>query len=160
MVVNEDLTFEVPDGVTAEQAALTEPMAVAYHAVRRGDVGKRDVAVVIGCGPIGLAVIAVLKATGIKYVVASDLSEKRRILAKRVGADVVVDPRVESPYDKAAERRGYVTKARHALALAFDAMHVCAASRCCRGNRCSTPPNGSAPYRRARSFSKCVGSPA
>ena len=123
VVVNEDLTFEVPDGVTAEQAALTEPMAVAYHAVRRGDVGKRDVAVVIGCGPIGLAVIAVLKTTGIKYVVASDLSEKRRILAKRVGADVVVDPRVESPYDKAAERRGYVTKAPDMLALAFDAMH-------------------------------------
>ncbi|MBD0020675.1 zinc-binding dehydrogenase [Gordonia pseudamarae] len=123
VVVAEDMTFEVPEGVSAEHAALTEPMAVAYHAVRRGAVGKRDVAVVIGCGPIGLAVIAVLKASGVKHVVASDLSESRRKLAQRVGADVVVDPRVDSPWDAACERGRYITRAPDMLGVAFDAMH-------------------------------------
>ena len=41
-------------------------MAVAYHAVRRGEVGKRDVAIVIGCGPVGLGVILMLKAQGVR----------------------------------------------------------------------------------------------
>ena len=79
-------------------AALTEPMAVAWHAVRRGDVGKRTVAIVIGCGPIGLGVILFLKAKGVRTVVASDYSPGRRALATACGADVVVDPAQDSPY--------------------------------------------------------------
>ena len=80
-------------------AALTEPMAVALHAVRRGEVGKRDVAIVIGCGPVGLGVILMLKAKGVRTVVASDYSPGRRALAQACGADVVVDPAQESPYE-------------------------------------------------------------
>jgi threonine dehydrogenase-like Zn-dependent dehydrogenase len=51
------MTFVAPNGLDQDTAALTEPMAVALHAVRRSDIGKRDVAIVIGCGPVGLAVI-------------------------------------------------------------------------------------------------------
>ena len=78
-------------------AALTEPMAVALHAVRRSEIGKRDVAIVVGCGPVGLAVICHLKALGVRTIVASDFSAGRRALAGRCGADVVVDPAAESP---------------------------------------------------------------
>ena len=60
--------------------------------MRRGEVGKRTVAIVIGCGPIGLAVILLLKAKGVRTVVASDYSPGRRALASACGADVVVDP--------------------------------------------------------------------
>ena len=74
----------VPNGLDPDVAALTEPMAVAWHAVRRGDVGKRTVAIVIGCGPIGLGVILFLKAKGVRTVVASDYSPGRRALADRV----------------------------------------------------------------------------
>ena len=49
-------------------AALTEPMAVGLHAVRRGEVKKGDVAIVIGCGPVGLSVILHLKAKGVRKV--------------------------------------------------------------------------------------------
>ena len=73
--------FPVPNGLAPELAALTEPMAVGWHAVRRGEVKKRDVAIVIGCGPIGLAVICMLKARGVRTVVASDFSPGRRALA-------------------------------------------------------------------------------
>jgi threonine dehydrogenase-like Zn-dependent dehydrogenase len=92
VIVQEAFTFPVPNGLPAEKAAFTEPLAVAFHAVRRGAVRKGQVAVVIGCGPIGLAVILMLKAAGVRTVVASDFSPGRRALASRCGADVVVDP--------------------------------------------------------------------
>jgi threonine dehydrogenase-like Zn-dependent dehydrogenase len=97
-VLQEAFTFPVPDGVDPDKAAFTEPLAVAWHAVRRGQVGKGRTAIVIGCGPIGLAVILMLKAAGVKQVIASDLSPARRRLARTCGADIVVDPRAESPW--------------------------------------------------------------
>ncbi len=104
VLTQEALTLPVPNGLPAPLAALTEPMAVALHAVRRGEVGKKQVAYVIGCGPIGLGVIAMLKATGVRTVVASDFSPGRRALATAMGADVVVDPAAESPYDVFSDR--------------------------------------------------------
>lgn len=80
-------------------ASLTEPLAVALHAVNRGALGDDDVPIVIGCGPIGLAVISVLKMRGIGPVIAADSSPARRALAAELGADIVVDPRETSPYD-------------------------------------------------------------
>jgi threonine dehydrogenase-like Zn-dependent dehydrogenase len=77
VVVQAALAMPVPNGLPSEVAALTEPMSVALHAVRRGDVGKGQVAVVLGCGPIGLAVILMLKASGVRTVIASDLSAGR-----------------------------------------------------------------------------------
>ena len=66
MIVQESMMMPVPNGLAPDVAALTEPMAVAWHAVRRGEVGKRDVAIVIGCGPVGLGVILCLKASGVR----------------------------------------------------------------------------------------------
>ncbi len=99
VVLQEAFTFPVPDGVSTEKAAFTEPLAVALHAVRRSSVKRSQPTVVIGCGPIGLAVILMLKASGVKHVIASDLSAARRALATRCGADVVVDPRERDPFD-------------------------------------------------------------
>ncbi len=97
VVLQEAFTFPVPADVPAEKAAFTEPLAVALHAVRRGSVGRGQTAIVVGCGPIGLAVILMLKAGGVKKVIASDFSPTRRELAVRCGADVVVDPREQDP---------------------------------------------------------------
>jgi threonine dehydrogenase-like Zn-dependent dehydrogenase len=116
MLVEESLMMPVPNGLPPNVAALTEPMAVAWHAVRRGEVGKRTVAIVVGCGPIGLAVILLLKAKGVRAVVASDYSPARRALASACGADVVIDPARESAYD-AVERRGQLTDMPSALEL-------------------------------------------
>jgi threonine dehydrogenase-like Zn-dependent dehydrogenase len=117
MVVQESLMMPVPNGLRTEVAALTEPMAVGWHAVRRGEVGKRTVAIVVGCGPVGLAVILLLKAKGVRTVVASDPSAGRRALATACGADVVVDPTADSPYS-AASGRGHVENLPDALELA------------------------------------------
>ncbi|RZS31204.1 threonine dehydrogenase-like Zn-dependent dehydrogenase [Herbihabitans rhizosphaerae] len=121
MLVQESLAFPVPNGLSSEVAALTEPMAVGWHAVRRGDVGKKQVAVVIGCGPIGLAVISLLKANGVRTVIASDFSPGRRALATACGADVVVDPAEDSPFASAADH-GHVVSASALLDLAVSSM--------------------------------------
>jgi threonine dehydrogenase-like Zn-dependent dehydrogenase len=117
MLVEESLMMPVPNGLRSDVAALTEPMAVAWHAVRRGEVGKRTVAIVIGCGPIGLSVILLLKARGVRMIVASDYSPARRALASACGADVVVDPAHERPFS-AVQRRGHLTDMPSALELA------------------------------------------
>lgn len=116
MLVQESLMLPVPNGLPADVAALTEPMAVAWHAVRRGEVSKRDVAIVIGCGPVGLGVILCLKARGVRTVVASDFSPGRRALAAACGADVVIDPAETSPYAPEADR--HLTDVPAALELA------------------------------------------
>jgi len=99
MLLQEATLVPVPNGMSSEMAALTEPMAVGWHAVQRSDIIKRDVAIVIGCGPVGLAVICALKARGVATVVASDFSAGRRQLAQQCGADVVINPAEHSPYD-------------------------------------------------------------
>jgi threonine dehydrogenase-like Zn-dependent dehydrogenase len=121
VLVQESLTMDVPNGLAPETAALTEPMAVAWHAVRRSAVRKKETAVVIGCGPIGLAVILMLKARGVRKVVASDFSPGRRALAVRCGADVVIDPGAETPWAGFEESR-YITDATQLFDLAFGTM--------------------------------------
>jgi threonine dehydrogenase-like Zn-dependent dehydrogenase len=94
----------VPNGLSTEHAALTEPMAVGYHAVQMARLDKRDVPLVIGCGPVGLAVIAALKLKGAAPIIAADFSPRRRELAVQMGADVVVDPKEKSPYETWTEK--------------------------------------------------------
>jgi threonine dehydrogenase-like Zn-dependent dehydrogenase len=119
LVVEQSLALPVPNGLPVEHAALTEPMAVGWHAVRRSEISKGQVAIVIGCGPIGLAVILMLKAHGVRTVIASDYAAGRRALAAQCGADIVVDPAQDSPY-KAASGHGHLETAPDALGLAVD----------------------------------------
>ena len=118
VLVEESLMMAVPNGISPELSALTEPMAIGWHAVRRSEIGRRDVAIVIGCGPIGLAVICLLKARGVRTIVAGDLSAARRELASSCGADIVVDPAQQSPYE--AGDRGHLTTLPAAVELAIS----------------------------------------
>jgi threonine dehydrogenase-like Zn-dependent dehydrogenase len=92
MRLSEALLLEVPNGLVTDHAALTEPMAVGVHAVARARLEADDAPLVVGCGPVGLAVIAALRLRGVHPIVAADFSHRRRELASVVGADVVVDP--------------------------------------------------------------------
>ena len=101
-----DRVVAVPPDVPAPHAALTEPLAVGIHAVNAAQMTGDDVALVIGCGPVGLAVITALKAAGHGPVVACDFSPARRRLAEAVGADVVLDAAQSSPYTAWADLAG------------------------------------------------------
>jgi threonine dehydrogenase-like Zn-dependent dehydrogenase len=95
----EDNLLEVPGDLPTEVAALTEPMAVGYHAVIKARLEKRDASLVMGCGPVGLSIIAALKLKGAAPIIAADLSPRRRDLAIQIGADAVIDPKEKSPYE-------------------------------------------------------------
>jgi threonine dehydrogenase-like Zn-dependent dehydrogenase len=98
VVLTEALLLPVPNGLASKSAALTEPLAVGAHAVEIAQPGPQSVALVIGCGPIGLAVIAALKRRGVGPIVATDFSPARRARAERLGADIVIDPGQSSPH--------------------------------------------------------------
>jgi threonine dehydrogenase-like Zn-dependent dehydrogenase len=98
MVLTEALLLEVPNGLSDVQAAMTEPFAVGEHAVAQSAAGPDAVCLVIGCGPVGLAVIAALKSRGLGPVIASDFSPARRAVAEKLGADIIVDPAQISPH--------------------------------------------------------------
>jgi threonine dehydrogenase-like Zn-dependent dehydrogenase len=99
MVLNDMMGMKVPAGLPPRLAALTEPLAVGIHAVAKSRIAAGDAAIVLGTGPVGLAVIADLKMRGIGPIIAADLSPTRRALAAATGADEVVDPTVESAID-------------------------------------------------------------
>jgi threonine dehydrogenase-like Zn-dependent dehydrogenase len=98
MLLSAPLLLEVPNGLDPSHAALTEPMAGGLHAVNRSQIGSGDGAVVLGAGPVGLAVIAALKLKGVAPIVAADFSPARRALAVTLGAHEAVDPREETAW--------------------------------------------------------------
>jgi len=100
MVLQEMLLLPLPDELETDMAALTEPLAVGEHAVGLADLAERQPCLVVGCGPVGLAVIAALKGRGHGPVLAADFSPARRRLADAFGADEVIDPAVESPHER------------------------------------------------------------
>ena len=100
MLLSAPLLLRVPNGLDARHAALTEPMAVGLHAVNTSKIERGESALVIGCGPIGIAIIAALKYRGVETIVAADFSPTRRALAETVGAQVSVDPAQGSPFHR------------------------------------------------------------
>ena len=106
MLLDEDFMLEIPDGMEDDHAALIEPLAVSLEHARRGRPTKDDAVLVVGCGAIGLGVIAGLKLMGIAPIVASDLHAGRRDMAIHMGADIAVDPRETSPYGDLPELGG------------------------------------------------------
>jgi threonine dehydrogenase-like Zn-dependent dehydrogenase len=99
LVVNDLLGVKVPSGLSPEVASLTEPLAVGVHAVAKSRITGAEAAIVLGLGPVGLAVIAELDRRGVGPIVAADFSSTRRALAERLGATEVVDPRQTSPIE-------------------------------------------------------------
>ena len=97
MLLDENVLMEIPSGLDDDMAAMTEPLAVGLEHARRGRPTGHDAALVIGCGAIGLGVIAGLKLMGIAPIIAADLHRARRDAAIGMGADIAVDPSELSP---------------------------------------------------------------
>ncbi|QRY51084.1 zinc-binding dehydrogenase [Mycolicibacterium septicum] len=106
LVLQEKRLLPVSGYIPLRYAAVAEPLAVGVHAVAAANMQPGDAVLVVGCGPVGLSVIACLKAAGVGPVVAADFSPARRALAEEIGADVVIDPAVSSPYRSWTELAG------------------------------------------------------
>jgi (R,R)-butanediol dehydrogenase/meso-butanediol dehydrogenase/diacetyl reductase len=87
-----DGLIRIPDSLPTRVAALAEPMAITLHAVRLADVRADDRVLVTGAGPVGLLLVAVLRARGISDITVSEPSAVRRRQALAVGAARVVTP--------------------------------------------------------------------
>ena len=96
-------THQIPDSLPYKHAALTEPLACVVHGIEESNIALGDTAVVIGAGPIGQMLIMLAKKAGASTVIVSDLAELRRNVAKKAGADIVIDPSVENSVERVRE---------------------------------------------------------
>nr|WP_319474022.1 zinc-binding dehydrogenase [uncultured Sphaerochaeta sp.] len=86
------------DGISFNEAAFTEPLAVAYRSVFKisdAELAEADYTLIIGAGTIGLMALALLKYRGAKHVIVSDATDFRLGIAKELGADYLVNPRTQ-----------------------------------------------------------------
>lgn len=84
--------FTLPDSVPLEIGALVEPLSVAWHCVRISGFQRGQDAVILGAGPIGLALLLVLKVWDARTILVSEVLENRAKLAYKFGADHVINP--------------------------------------------------------------------
>jgi L-iditol 2-dehydrogenase len=89
--------YRLSDALTYEHGALAEPLSIAVHAVGLVHFRPYDTVYIVGAGPIGLLTLAVLKQMGIHRIFVSDTSEVRLDTAKRLGADVLINPIQQDP---------------------------------------------------------------
>jgi len=92
--------------IPTDIGALVEPLATAYHAVRRSNAQPGDAVVVFGAGPIGLFITAILRAIGIDDVVSVEISAVRKQKAHEAGAILVLDPTEDDVVARVHERTG------------------------------------------------------
>ena len=102
--------FALPEGIDLDVGALVEPLAVAWHAVSASSIKdeKTPKCLVLGGGPIGLAVVQVLIARGAHTVICAEVAKKRQDFAKDFGAHYVLDPTKEDVVAKSKELCGGV----------------------------------------------------
>jgi L-iditol 2-dehydrogenase len=96
-------THRIPDSLSFQDAALTEPLACVVHGIEEANITLGDTAVVIGAGPIGQMMVMLAKKSGASTVIASDLADLRRRTALKAGADIVIDPAQEDPITRVRE---------------------------------------------------------
>ncbi len=118
VAVPERILYRLPDGVSFTQAAMLEPLSVAFHAVGLPRIRLGDSAVVVGAGMVGLLVVRALRLAGCGQVIAVDLDAKRLETAKAFGADVGLDAKGD-----VAEQVRALTDGRGAD-LAFEVVGV------------------------------------
>jgi (R,R)-butanediol dehydrogenase/meso-butanediol dehydrogenase/diacetyl reductase len=106
VAVSRRSAFLVPDDLGVVEAALTEPVAVAVHAVRRAPTTLGASVLILGAGPVGLAILAGVKAGGASMIAVSEPSERRRASAEAMGATTVIDPTETSVARAARELTG------------------------------------------------------
>ncbi|MHB8610173.1 MAG: L-threonine 3-dehydrogenase [Candidatus Acidiferrales bacterium] len=86
--------WKLDPAIPEHYGAILDPLGNAVHTVLAGPIAGQTV-LVTGCGPIGLMSIAVAKACGSSTVFATETNENRRAMAKKMGADVVLNPAAE-----------------------------------------------------------------
>ncbi len=93
IVVKAPYVYRLPEYMTYETGALTEPLSVAVHAVRKAEVRLGDTTLIIGAGAIGMLIAAVCRLSGAQRIIIADLNDRRLETALQMGADIAVNSR-------------------------------------------------------------------
>ncbi|WP_321447194.1 alcohol dehydrogenase catalytic domain-containing protein [uncultured Cohaesibacter sp.] len=105
----EETVFKLEDSVTYEIGSLTEPLAVAVHALARASMKSRDCVVILGTGTIGMLCVVAAREMGFKKIITTDTAPFNREMSLRQGAIVSYDPLkddVEGNVKKLTDGRG------------------------------------------------------
>ena len=94
------------DGIPTETGAIMDPLGNAFHTVLTGAEVPGSAVLVVGCGPIGCFAVGIARAAGASLVIASDLNTRRLELARRMGAQVLLDPSREDVVARVLEETG------------------------------------------------------
>jgi len=95
--VHKSMLYPKPEGMTWHQAAMCEPLSIAMHALSRTPLELMDTVVVVGAGTIGLLAMLCARLGGAGTIVVTDMSAHRLEVARRMGADVIIDVEEEDP---------------------------------------------------------------
>jgi len=97
------LNYKIPDDMPIEQALLIEPYACSKHCVDRANISNEDFVVLSGAGPLGLGMVGLIRKRNPATFVVLDLNDHRLELAKKFGADIVMNPKEENVVAKILE---------------------------------------------------------
>ncbi|KAI9148823.1 2-keto-3-deoxy-L-rhamnonate aldolase [Paramyrothecium foliicola] len=117
------LTVPIPDSISWEEAGSIQPLAVAVQVAKRASLEPEHTVAIFGCGPLGLLVLAVCKAHGLKRIVVFDIEQSRVDFAVSYGAHTgIVPPKCPSGTDPLDFASGYAKDilAEHQLGNGFD----------------------------------------
>ena len=104
-VIPDYMAYPVAPGLPWRHLAVAETVACALNAVHKADPWVGETAVVLGAGPVGLLITAMLKASGCRVIV-SEVKAQRAAVAARIGADVVVDPGAQDLREAVLDQTG------------------------------------------------------
>lgn len=88
----QELVYAVPDNVSFEQAAFAEPIACALHGIDLCNIDQGNNVAIIGGGTIGMIMLQLAKNAGANNLIMIEPVEEKRKLAKKLGADICIDP--------------------------------------------------------------------
>lgn len=107
VVADRQQVFVVPEGITPDVAAFAEPVSVCIHCIDMAGIKPGMAVAITGAGPIGLILLQLVQRAGASMVLVTEPSASKRELAKKLGADVVIDPTVEDVIARGFEATGY-----------------------------------------------------
>ena len=100
VAVPEHILYKLPDHVSFVQAAMVEPLSVAYHAITRTEIPLEGIAVVIGVGTIGMLTVQILRTFGVSNIIAVDIDSDKLKIALQHGANYAVNSKESSAADQ------------------------------------------------------------
>jgi len=109
LTVPSEILYRIPDGVSDEEATLVDPLSNCIHAIRYSSLQIGDRVLIIGAGPIGLSTLQCAMLAGASEVYVSEISDRRRGVAQKLGATETYDPSKDNLYvkmDRATGGRG------------------------------------------------------